>query len=391
MLQPGHSSSKSDLEKRSYLFLLTTFLAPRTAENLPSLSPDEWERLLGEDPLTMTERFVEKDLVVRSPLARHMEVKFSVAELKNLLHQQGLPVSGRKDELIRRLIQADYEGMWDAVSGLTLLECSKRGAELAEHYLRNLSSQDEKSLVLNLQTPARKLRSCIKWILITAASGVIGDATYDAFLKLMENLGEAPQLKWSVEIIQDDQVHTPSNREVKLSRSPFIIRLRLPMRSRPQPVFLNISYNDSNSQIIKPGLRVCRAECSYPDHRHDLADPCPWNIFRSPPDLNAGNCFNHCLSYAVPDSNHNRYLVVGNGCHNLETDSDNHRWFETKLFTKEGIVIEKTVESFLSDAQTQTKHFAPSHLYLVFLVKLQDDCKVHSNELEKLILSFENR
>lgn len=66
-----------------------------------------------------------------------LSYKYKVSELKDLLKQRGLPVSGRKDDMIKRLITADPAGMKKTVAGLTILQCVQRGKELSEKYLLN--------------------------------------------------------------------------------------------------------------------------------------------------------------------------------------------------------------------------------------------------------------
>ena len=64
-----------------------------------------------------------------------LSYKYKVNELKAMLKQRGLPMSGRKDNMIQRLVQTDTNGMRKAVAGLTLLKCTQRGHEIAEQYL----------------------------------------------------------------------------------------------------------------------------------------------------------------------------------------------------------------------------------------------------------------
>ena len=62
-----------------------------------------------------------------------------------MLKQRGLPVSGRKDDLIKRLITADLVGIKKTVAGLTILQCVQHGKELSEKYL--LGEQEKRSRV----------------------------------------------------------------------------------------------------------------------------------------------------------------------------------------------------------------------------------------------------
>jgi hypothetical protein len=98
---------------------------------------DAWKVVLGESPKQAIKRFLDEGMLVQANLSAHLDYKFKAAELKDMLNKRGLTVSGRKGDLIQRLIQADPQGMKRAVSGLTVLLCSEQGREIAEQYLAN--------------------------------------------------------------------------------------------------------------------------------------------------------------------------------------------------------------------------------------------------------------
>jgi hypothetical protein len=52
-----------------------------------------------------------------------------------MLKHRGSSASGRKDEMIQRLAQADTNVMKEAAAELTLLKCTQQGQEIAEQYL----------------------------------------------------------------------------------------------------------------------------------------------------------------------------------------------------------------------------------------------------------------
>jgi hypothetical protein len=74
-------------------------------------------------------------LMTATDLNDLLSYKYKVTELKDMLKQRSLPVSGLKDELIQRLVQADPDGMKKSVAELSLLKCTQRGHEIAEQYL----------------------------------------------------------------------------------------------------------------------------------------------------------------------------------------------------------------------------------------------------------------
>ena len=60
--------------------------------------------------------FLDEGLLVHADLGEYLAHKFKVTELKSMLKQRGLPTSGRKSELISRLVQADPEWMQEAAT-----------------------------------------------------------------------------------------------------------------------------------------------------------------------------------------------------------------------------------------------------------------------------------
>jgi hypothetical protein len=118
-----------------HLLLLSKFLQPRTVEDFTNA--DGWQEVLKESPQQAIKRFISDGALLRADLSEHLSYKFKAAELKNMLKQRGLPISGRKDEMISRLVQADPEGMKKAIEGLNLIQCSEQGSRLAESYLNS--------------------------------------------------------------------------------------------------------------------------------------------------------------------------------------------------------------------------------------------------------------
>ncbi len=128
--------SKIDWRKSSaHLLLLSKFLQPRSIVDFTK--GDSWNSVLRESPQQAIKHFVDDGTLVRSDLSEHVSYKFKVTELKNLLKQRGLSISGRKEEMINRLIQADCDGMKKAVDDLNLLQCSEQGSKIVEDYLND--------------------------------------------------------------------------------------------------------------------------------------------------------------------------------------------------------------------------------------------------------------
>ena len=77
-----------------------------------------------------------------------LTINTKVSDLKSMLKERSLPVSGRKRDLIERLIQSDPEKMKKATRGLKVLQCSQQGRAIAEHYL---AREKEKRALLEQQ------------------------------------------------------------------------------------------------------------------------------------------------------------------------------------------------------------------------------------------------
>lgn len=127
----------------AYLLLLTKFRQPQALENFSQ--SDSWSIALGERPEKVVKDFLNKGMLVQTDLRSHLAYKFNTTELKAMLKKRGLRVSGRKDDLMQRLIEADKEGMSKAVAGITVLHCSEQGREASEQYLADRKKDRDKA------------------------------------------------------------------------------------------------------------------------------------------------------------------------------------------------------------------------------------------------------
>ncbi|MCE7986355.1 MAG: hypothetical protein DYG89_34710 [Caldilinea sp. CFX5] len=163
-----------------HLIYLLTFDPPRPVEKVvpwPTfLAVPTWAELLGAEPLVVAEELQQLGVLVRADLATHLTVRdFTRTELQTMLRMRQLPVSGNKEELLERLVQADEPGMWAALGDLRLWQCTPWAKDKAgtrvEEVLAAKSTDDGQ---LNISAPMREV---IKWILLTAAGGVVGNRT----------------------------------------------------------------------------------------------------------------------------------------------------------------------------------------------------------------------
>jgi SAP domain len=127
-------------DSEGHLFLLSKFIRAQEPKYFYS-NQEYWGRILGESPQKAIKRFVEEEILVRPSLDFLVSYKYKVTELKGMLRQQGMPISGKKDELANRIIQVDEEAMENLVSETELLVCTQLGREIAEQYK---ASENEK-------------------------------------------------------------------------------------------------------------------------------------------------------------------------------------------------------------------------------------------------------
>jgi hypothetical protein len=131
----------------AHLLLLSKFLTRKEIGD-STLSDSIWSRVLGEGAQAAIKQLVDEDLLECADLEGLLDFKFKATELKDMVKQRGLPVSGRKGDLIARLVQTDPETAQRTVHGLTVLKCSEKGREMAEQYLSK--EQENKTYVEKL-------------------------------------------------------------------------------------------------------------------------------------------------------------------------------------------------------------------------------------------------
>src|SRR5262245_41868035 len=96
-----------------------------------------WEAMLNEKPAKAIDQFHKEGVLETAGLRELIDYKFKASDLKLMLKEKRLKISGRKEELIQRLIENDEQSMRDATNGLVLYRCTPEGIQLAEHYLES--------------------------------------------------------------------------------------------------------------------------------------------------------------------------------------------------------------------------------------------------------------
>jgi len=133
-----------------HLLLLSKF---RNSSSLDRYrKADYWEEVLKEKPLKVIERFIKEGMLEPAGLQELVSYKFNASELKSLLKEKGLKVSGRKDDLVQRLIENDEQLMRDSTKDLIFYCCTNDGIKLVDHYLEGERKKKESvdSAILDL-------------------------------------------------------------------------------------------------------------------------------------------------------------------------------------------------------------------------------------------------
>jgi len=120
-------------DSRAHLLLLSKFLHGDSASKYDNL--DFWAASLKEQPAIAIKRFLDLGMLEPADLPNLVDHKFRLNELKSMLKERGLRVSGLKSDLIRRLIENNPGAMREATSDLVLLRCTPSAAAVAQRYL----------------------------------------------------------------------------------------------------------------------------------------------------------------------------------------------------------------------------------------------------------------
>jgi hypothetical protein len=137
----------------AHLLLLSKFLNPHIIEDYEK-TVMSWEQALGEHPKKAIKRFLKEGMLNRAGLANSLAWKYRVPDLKKMLKERNLPISGNKSKLILRLIESDPNGMKEYISGLKVLICSEKACQIAEAYLiieRDKRHEVEQQILRSLQ------------------------------------------------------------------------------------------------------------------------------------------------------------------------------------------------------------------------------------------------
>jgi len=121
-------------KSQAHLLLLSKFLNSHTTKDYEK-TVIPWRQLLGEHPKKAINRFFKEGMLNLADLENSLAWRYRVPDLKKMLKERNLPISGNKSKLISRLIESDPNGMKEYISGLKILICSEKGGQVANDYL----------------------------------------------------------------------------------------------------------------------------------------------------------------------------------------------------------------------------------------------------------------
>lgn len=182
-------------QSSAHIWFLTTFLKPRPNDD--HFQGVDWWRALGEPPIRAIERFQVQGDLTHAPFAVQLDGQFARKQLSEMCREQGLPVSGKKDELIARLVQADALPV-DEIAGNVIYQCTDVGRTLAEQYLADPEGVMQLNDGLPLQPDnageqlsRAELMRILRWLLLEGiVLGVVGNAVYDLLKELAAEAGQ---------------------------------------------------------------------------------------------------------------------------------------------------------------------------------------------------------
>lgn len=124
--------------KVTHLLLLAEFIQAKNREKITN----DWDNFLNEPHGKVLDKFISDGLLVQISLASKINLTYKVDDLKLLLKERKLPVSGKKEVLIERLIEEDCSGMQSLVK--EIYECSTSARDIVEKYKADKEIEKEK-------------------------------------------------------------------------------------------------------------------------------------------------------------------------------------------------------------------------------------------------------
>lgn len=145
-------------KSKAHYELLSKFIK---CESFDKLTQDDywasaWKEVLKESPQKAIERFIKDGYLETAKLPEALDYLYKATELKAFCSERGLKVSGRKAELIERLIAADKENMTQKIGKARLYCCSDVGRVIAEEYITKKRTDKENAQSITIDALKKK-------------------------------------------------------------------------------------------------------------------------------------------------------------------------------------------------------------------------------------------
>jgi hypothetical protein len=127
----------------AHRLLLSRFLHPQDPQEFAD--KDYWQNALRESPEKALKRFLDEGLLEPTGPEGVLGFRYKLTELKKMLKERSLKVSGRKPELVERLVEADPDGVAKLTRGLIVYQCTEEGRTIAQEYLDRVKERKSKA------------------------------------------------------------------------------------------------------------------------------------------------------------------------------------------------------------------------------------------------------
>lgn len=140
----GSSSSESEKPRseESHWAFLSYFKYPQEIEKNAWI--DNWSGTLGKPYEKVIQEFLDQGFLKKAGVKDKLAMKLRVQDLKRLLKEQGLKVSGKKEELLERYIEAQpHEAEEKALMVGDVYVCTSEGLQKVEQYAKRIADRRE--------------------------------------------------------------------------------------------------------------------------------------------------------------------------------------------------------------------------------------------------------
>lgn len=128
-------------KSKAHLLLLSKFLGGNASNRYEQ--DERWQAALDEPPSAAIKRFLGDGVLGPADTAHVLAACYTAIQLKDLLRVKELKISGKKEELIARLIEHDQAGMAQLAQEHDILTCIGAGEQIARDFLESESRKKE--------------------------------------------------------------------------------------------------------------------------------------------------------------------------------------------------------------------------------------------------------